>query len=192
MENSSLPPQNGRWGSVRVLRTTTQQEVAALARRAVSTISTGFEKHTWQWSGQWLYQVPNSLFPSESVTVKSGSGTALVKQFDIQTSDGVIHAIDTVIWEQLNTWNLPPWKFDIVIAIWRYYTSTSNGLSLHFDACEHNLGVKKKDINCSTQFKESKSSTHQQQQLYSDRRLRVLRDGNACLAYPLLIEFSLS
>merc|ERR1712004_906293 len=34
---------------------------------------------------------------SESVTVKSGSGTALVKQFDIQTSDGVIHAIDTVI-----------------------------------------------------------------------------------------------
>ena len=140
----------------------------------------------------WLYQFSNLLFPSESVTVKSGSGTALVKQFDIQTSDGVIHAIDTVIWKQLNTWNLPPWKFDIVIAIWRYYTSTSNGLSLHFDACEHNLGVKKKDINCPTQFKESKSSTHQQQQLYSDRRLRVLRDGNACLAYPLLIEFSLS
>ena len=74
----------------------------------------------------WLYQFSNSLFPSESVTVKSGSGTALVKQFDIQTSDGVIHAIDTVIWKQLNTWNLPPWKFDIVIAIWRYYTSTSN------------------------------------------------------------------
>jgi len=34
---------------------------------------------------------------SESVAVKSGSGTGLVKEFDIQTSDGVIHAIDTVI-----------------------------------------------------------------------------------------------
>jgi len=34
---------------------------------------------------------------SESVSVRTGSGTALVKQFDILTSDGVIHAIDTVI-----------------------------------------------------------------------------------------------
>ena len=38
-----------------------------------------------------------SMICSESVTVKSGSGTGRVKEFDIQTSDGVIHAIDTVI-----------------------------------------------------------------------------------------------
>jgi uncharacterized surface protein with fasciclin (FAS1) repeats len=34
---------------------------------------------------------------SESVAVRTGSGTAKVKEFDILTSDGVIHAIDTVI-----------------------------------------------------------------------------------------------
>ena len=34
---------------------------------------------------------------SESVSVRTGSGTAVVRQFDIETTDGVIHAIDTVV-----------------------------------------------------------------------------------------------
>ena len=38
----------------------------------------------------------NDIF-SENVRVTTGSGAAKVVQFDILTSDGVIHAIDTVI-----------------------------------------------------------------------------------------------
>ena len=34
---------------------------------------------------------------SESVTVRSSQGTAKIVDLDIQASDGVIHAIDTVI-----------------------------------------------------------------------------------------------
>ena len=52
--------------------------------------------------------------------------------------------------------------------------------------------MQRKENILTTTVVEQLQQHKQQQQLYSDRRLRVLRDGNACLAYPLLIEFSLS
>ena len=43
---------------------------------------------------------------SENVRVSTGNGEAKVVQFDILTSNGVIHAIDTVI-QQINTDKCP-------------------------------------------------------------------------------------